>query len=244
MTPQQNTQRPLRPIEPSRNSVASEAPQTSVKNGTQTQELLLYILETIGVKSKASTTGMQTRTFGSTSNAALLDLILELIARCNISSPRNYDRQASERPHPEVVEYIHWVVKTHEFPLRTHITLGPPGPLVMIPLDIRSLMLERYIATGWKILPLQSPTSLRARLANLANHQPQQPDKDAALRCLLFHMLGIGSILTMYAEVGKSFIEEAQSNIITRQYAGDLLDLQIDLLMISIPPRNPIWTDK
>lgn len=197
---------------------------------------LLYVLGALKINDRPSGRGEVTRIFGPTSTVTVLNLTLDLIAQSNGSYSNILTVESQNRPHSDVLEYLRQEIVTHEALRPPSLNLSPPGPLDTVPLQLQSLLLERYIATSWKILPFQSPSSLRARLSGLS-YQPtsQRHDEDKALRSIMFPVLAIGSITTGHAELGEMFIGEAQRNKVTPFYMGDILALQSDLLMISDP---------
>ncbi|KAJ5548740.1 hypothetical protein N7513_005974 [Penicillium frequentans] len=80
---------------------------------------------------------------------------------------------------------------------------------------------------AWKVLPFQSPDTLRAQLPHLLSEPGVLMDPDGmALRSILFPMLSIGSITAGYADVGSMFIAEAQRNTLSADVVGDILVFQ------------------
>ncbi|RAH68884.1 fungal specific transcription factor domain-containing protein [Aspergillus aculeatinus CBS 121060] len=160
-------------------------------------------------------------------------MILDLIARLDGSSPNSLATASQSKPHTYVLEYLRQVIARCEVHPPPPFSPSPPGPLNTVPLQLQSLLLERYIAMAWKTLPFQSPHSLQARLPSLSA-QPisQLQAEDQALRAIMLPILAIGSITTGYPELGEMLIGEAQRNTITPYYLGDILALQSDLLMI------------
>lgn len=200
------------------------------------QNNLNYILDVLKIDDSFSGRGKVTKVFSFTSTITILNLILDLIAQLDNTHPHIPEAESRDTPHADVIEYLHQVFVRHEALRLPPFNPCPPGPLDTVPLQLQSIFLERYIATNWKMLPFQSPASLRARLSSLSC-QPtsQMQDDDKALRAIMFPLLAIGSITTGYAELGDMLSGEAQRNTITPYYMGDLLALQSDLLMISEP---------
>ncbi|RAH81703.1 hypothetical protein BO86DRAFT_410027 [Aspergillus japonicus CBS 114.51] len=197
------------------------------------QNHLNYILDALQINDGPHGRGRITRTFTSTSTVTVLNVILDLIARPDSPSPNNLATESRSKPHTYVLEYLRQAIVGYEALPPPPFSPSPPGPLDTVPLQLQSLLLERYIAMSWKTLPFQSPRSLRARLSCLfALPVSQMQVEDHALRAIMLPLLAIGSITTGYAELGEMLISEAQRNTITLYYMGDVLALQSDLLMI------------
>ncbi|KAJ5389059.1 uncharacterized protein N7496_000127 [Penicillium cataractarum] len=204
--------------------------------GVRQQKDLKHVLDVLKIDDSFSGRGKVTKVFSFTSTITILNLILDLIAQLDDAHLHILDENPRHTPHADVLEYLHQVLVRHEVHRLPPFNPCPPGPLDTVPLQLQSIFLERYIATNWKILPFQSPSSLRTRLSSLSC-QPtsHMQDKDKALRAIMFPLLAIGSITTGHAELGDMLSGEAQGNTITPYYMGDLLALQSDLLMISEP---------
>ncbi|PYI36064.1 hypothetical protein BP00DRAFT_421835 [Aspergillus indologenus CBS 114.80] len=208
------------------------------------QNHLNYILDALQINDGPHGRGRITRTFSSTSTVTVLNVILDLIARPDSPSPNYLATESRSKPHTYVLEYLRQAIVGYGALPPPPFSPSPPGPLDTVPLQLQSLLLERYIAMSWKTLPFQSPQSLRARLSRLfALPVSQMQVEDHALRAIMLPLLAIGSITTGYAELGEMLISEAQRNTITPYYMGDILALQSDLLMISgrilsLPHRN------
>ncbi|PYH42963.1 uncharacterized protein BP01DRAFT_122014 [Aspergillus saccharolyticus JOP 1030-1] len=212
---------------------AAQSAPPVLPRGLRHQNHLNYILDALQVVDGPSGRGRVTRSFGSTSTVTVLNVILDLIARLDGSPPNSLATASPSKPHTYVLEYLRQVIVRCEAHPPPIFSPSPPGPLDTVPLQLQSLLLERYIAMGWKTLPFQSPHSLQARLPSLSA-QPisQLQAEDQALRAIMLPMIAIGSITTGYAELGEMLIGEAQRNPITPYYLGDILALQSDLLMI------------
>lgn len=200
------------------------------------QKNLEYILDSLKVDDSISGRGKVSKVFSFTSTVTILGLILDFIAQLDDAHQNALESEPKTRTHADVLDYLRRVIIRHEDLRPTSFNPCPPGPLDTIPLQLQSIFLERYIAMSWKILPFQSPSSLRARLSSLSC-QPlsQMQDDGKALRTIMFPLLAIGSITTGYAKLGDMLTGEMQNNTITPYHMGDILALQSDLLMMSDP---------
>lgn len=190
------------------------AVQYTMPCNVRQQNDLPYVLGALKINESPSGRGKITRIFGPTSTVTVLNLILDLIAQSNSSHSHGLAVESQKRPHTDVLEYLRQAIATHA-PLRPpSLNLSPPGPLDTVLFQVQSLLLERYIATSWKILPFQSPSSLRARLSSLSS-QPisQMLDEDKALRSIMFPLLAIGSITTKVMRTSETCLLERYREI-------------------------------
>ncbi|PWY68870.1 hypothetical protein BO83DRAFT_418739 [Aspergillus eucalypticola CBS 122712] len=227
-------------ISPDSDSCTSQS--TRSWNAQQRSDLR-YVLRAPKTSEGRSGRGKITRIFGPTSPVAVLNLILDLIAESYGSHHHNLTEGSPIRQHIDVQEYLRQAFATNDVLCSPSLNLSPPGPLDTVPVQVQSLLLERYIKTSWKILPFQSPDSLRSCLSRLS-YQPISQDEDKARRSIMFPLLAIGSITTGHGNIGEMFIREAQRNKATPLYMGDILALQSDMLMISDFSFFNCWATK
>lgn len=229
---QRNSLMPLQPAtDHSVNNTSSLA--TVGREGDLRQ--LRTILDTLRISDSLSSRGTVTRAFGPTSSAAVLSLILDLIVQSNDYLPIDPGAKSKSQHHQEVLDYISQVIAASDSSHRPLLNPSLPGPLDTVPLELQSIFLDQYINMAWKVLPFQSPNTLRAQLPHLSSDPGVHMDPDGMALCsILFPMLSIGSITAGYADVGSMFIAEAQRNTLSADIVGDILVFQSDLLMISL----------
>lgn len=225
----------LIPLQPATDRSANNTSSLAALGSDGDLRRLHTILKTLRISDSFSSRGTVTRAFGSTSSAAVLSLILDLIAQSNDCLPIDPGAKSQSQHHQGVLDYIAQVLAASELSQPPLLNPSLPGPLDTVPLEIQSIFLDQYICMAWKVLPFQSPTTLRAQLPHLLSERATHMDPDGMALCsILFPMLSIGSITAGYADVGSMFIAEAQRNTLSAGIVGDILVFQSDLLMISL----------
>ncbi|KAJ5715285.1 uncharacterized protein N7483_012466 [Penicillium malachiteum] len=225
------------PIQPAVDHLVIKAaqPRETEIDDQNTRRKLQSILKTIRITDSVPSRGTVTRTFGCTSSAAVLSLLLDLIWQSNSFLILGSEMEYSNDHTRDVLRYILQVFAISESSRRPPLNPTLPGPLDTVSLEIQSVFLDQYISMAWKVLPFQSPNSLRAQLPHLADQAPSPMfDDGKARRSIFFPMLGIGAITAGYAELGSLFIADAQRETLTAEPVGDILAFQSDLLMISL----------
>ncbi|KAJ6024652.1 hypothetical protein N7540_005449 [Penicillium herquei] len=225
------------PIQPAVDHLAIGAtqPRAAEIDDPKTQSELQSILKTIRITNSVPSRGTVTRTFGCTSSAVVLSLLLDLIWQSNSYLLLDSEMKCPTEHTRDVLEYILQVLAISESSRQPPLNPTLPGPLDTVPLEIQSILLDQYISMAWKVLPFQSPNILRAQLPHLADQSTSHLfDDGKARRSIFFPMLGIGAITAGYAELGSMFIADAQRDTPTADVVGDVIVFQSDLLMISL----------
>ncbi|KAJ5719719.1 hypothetical protein N7493_007297 [Penicillium malachiteum] len=222
------------PIQPAV-AIGAAQPGTAEGDDRMTQTELQRILKPIRITDSVASRGTVTRTFGCTSSAAVLSLLLDLIWQSNscllLGSDIEYDGKSTSG----VLWYILHAFAISESSRPPPLNPTLPGPLDTVPLEIQSIFLDQYISMAWKVLPFQSPNTLRAQLPHIADQSASHMlDDGKARRSILFPMLAIGAITAGYAELGSMFIADVQRDSLKADVVGDTIVLQADLLMISL----------
>ncbi|KAL5042413.1 hypothetical protein BDW71DRAFT_146994 [Aspergillus fruticulosus] len=111
------------------------------------------------------------------------------------------------------------------------LSLAPPLCLTTIPNQILQFFLNRYVATAWSILPMQSPVQLGALFASACtafSHNTPPP----ALYPILLYQLAMGSLVTAQEELSDMLVQESDHFISAGAHLADTIDLQLNILMI------------
>ncbi|KAL2825689.1 hypothetical protein BJY01DRAFT_241503 [Aspergillus pseudoustus] len=182
------------------------------------------------VRIRNQTTG-KTAVYGPTSTVALLHLIARQ-SRANPSPqigplPAVIDSELSI----DAFNYDPILAPPYQCSLALEGSLAPPLCMTSIPNNILQFFLERYVATAWKLLPVQSPTQLQAVYTSSyralsANSAPP------ILYPIILYQLAMGSLCTVQGDLAHMLAQESELFVSAGGYLSDELELQLNILMI------------